>query len=76
MKRSETQAEPVRPKLTRRPRKVRPSTYWNKERPHLRYVVNFREAGERRRRYFESQSEAAKFAADKNDERRQFGTAG
>ena len=70
-----TKDDPLRPKLTRRPRKVRARTYRNKERPHLRFVVNYREAGERRRRYFETQAEAAQFAWDKNEERKNFGMA-
>ena len=76
MERNDTEANPLRPKLTRRPRKVRARPYRNPERPLLRYVVNYREAGERRRRYFEKEAEATTFAADKNDERRQFGTTG
>jgi integrase len=68
--------DPPRPTRSRRPRKIQARTYRNKERPHLRYVVNYYEAGERRRRYFEKEAEAAQFAADKNEERKQFGIAG
>ena len=39
-------------------------------------MVNFRESGQRKRHYFEKQAEAAQFAADKNEERRQFGIGG
>ena len=76
MKRNVTKTDPLRPKLSRRPRKVRVRPYRNHKRPHLKFVVNFRESGQRRRRYFESQAEAAQFAADRNEERKQFGIAG
>src|SRR5215467_9518023 len=76
MQRNETNTQSLRPKRTRRPRKVRAKPYRNPKRPHLRFVVNFRESDERRRRYFETQAEAAQFAADKNEELKQFGIAG
>lgn len=71
-----TKDEPLRPKLTRRPRKVRARPYRDPKRPNLKYVVNWRESGERRRRYFETQAEAAQFAWDRNEERKQHGLGG
>src|SRR5262245_39790617 len=76
MTKTTTKTEPLRPTFTRRHRKVQARTYRNPERPHLKFVVNWREAGERRRRYFEARAEAAQFAWDKNEERKRFGVAG
>src|SRR5438046_6166946 len=47
--------------------KVRP--YHNKQRPHLKFVVNFKRNGKRARSFFESKKVAQTFAQLKNNER-------
>jgi integrase len=47
--------------------KVRP--YHNKQRPHLKFVVNFKRNGKRARSFFESKKAAKTFAQLKNNER-------
>src|SRR5439155_7564305 len=47
--------------------KVRP--YHNKQRPHLKFVVNFKRNGRRARSFFESKKVAQTFAQLKNNER-------
>jgi integrase len=56
---------------TRRKVKVRP--YRDKARPNLKFVVGFREAGHRARKYFETKEAADAFASFKNAERKQHG---
>jgi integrase len=45
-----------------RKRKFRVRTYRDRNRPHLRFVVNYREDGKRRRSFFETKIEATTFA--------------
>src|SRR5215472_14974876 len=47
--------------------KVRP--YHNKQRPHLKFVVNFKRNGKRARSFFETKKAAQTFAQLKNNER-------
>jgi integrase len=56
-----------------RPRKIKVRKYGDSNRPHLKFVVNYREAGKRKRTFFETKEQAAAFAAFKNDERRRNG---
>jgi integrase len=56
-----------------RQRKVRIRKYSDRNRPHLKFVVNFREAGKRKRSFFETKEQAASFAAFKNDELKRNG---
>jgi integrase len=49
-------------------RKVKVRPYHNKQRPHLKYAVGFREAGKRSRKFFETREAAESFAAFKNHE--------
>jgi integrase len=56
-----------------RPRKIRVREYKSKKRPHLKFVVNYREAAKRKRTFFETKEQAASFAAFKNAELRQNG---
>src|SRR6516164_5568269 len=51
----------------RRP-KIRVREYSDSNRPHLRFVVNYREAGKRKRSFFETKAAADSFAAFKNAE--------
>jgi integrase len=51
-----------------RKRKIRAREYNSKERPHLEFVVNYREAGKRKRSFFETEAQAKSFAALKNAE--------
>ena len=51
-----------------RPRKIKVRPYHDTNRPHLRFVVNHREAGKRKRTFFETKEQAASFAAFKNAE--------
>jgi integrase len=51
-----------------RRRRIRIRKYTDSNRPHLRYVVNYREAGKRKRKFFEAKEPANSFAAFKNAE--------
>src|SRR5262249_58364036 len=51
-----------------RKRKIRVREYNSKKRPHLKFVVNYREAGKRKRSFFETEAQAKSFAALKNAE--------
>ena len=57
-----------------RQRKVRVNGYADANRPHLKFVVNYREAGKRKRRFFEAKEPAKTFAALKNIELQRNGT--
>ena len=57
-----------------RQRKIRVSSYSDSNRPHLKFVVNYREAGKRKRRFFEAKEQAKTFAALKNIELQRNGT--
>jgi integrase len=59
--------------VSRRRRKIKVRPYHDKTRPHLRYVVNYRELGKRKRTYFETKEAADSFAAFKNKELEQNG---
>jgi len=56
-----------------RQRKIRVRKYSDSNRPHLKFVVNYREAGKRKRSFFESKEQANSFAAFKNAELRRNG---
>lgn len=56
-----------------RPRKIKVRPYRDVNRPHLRFVVNHREAGKRKRTFFETKEQAVSFAAFKNDELKRNG---
>jgi integrase len=51
-----------------RPRKIRVRRYSDRKRPHLKFVVNYREAGKRKRKFFEAEAAAKAEAALKNAE--------
>lgn len=51
-----------------RPRKIKVRKYSDSNRPHLKFVVNYREAGNRKRTFFETEAQAKSFAAFKNAE--------
>lgn len=55
-------------------RKVKVRKYNNPQRPHLRFVVGFRQSGKRSQKFFETREQAASFASFKNKERSQNGT--
>jgi len=54
-------------------RKIRVRKYSDSNRPHLKFVVGYREAAKRRRMFFETKEQAAAFAAFKNDELKRNG---
>jgi integrase len=56
-----------------RQRKIRVRRY---KHPTLKFVVNYREAGKRKRSFFETKQQAESFAAFKNAELRKHGIAG
>jgi integrase len=56
-----------------RQRKIRVRRYTDSNRPHLKFVVNYREAGKRKRSFFETEAQAKSFAAFKNDELKRNG---
>jgi integrase len=58
---------------TMRRRKIRVRNYHDDQRPHLKFVVNYREAGKRKRKFFETKDAASSFATFKNDERQRNG---
>src|SRR5262245_215094 len=49
-------------------RKIKIRPYRNRQRPHLKYAVGFREGGRRARRFFETKEAAESFATFKNAE--------
>ena len=51
-----------------RQRKIRVRRYSDSNRPHLKFVVNYREAAKRKRTFFETKDAADSFAAFKNAE--------
>jgi len=51
-----------------RQRKIRVRRYSDSNRPHLKFVVNYREAGKRKRSFFETEVHAKSFALSKNIE--------
>jgi integrase len=50
--------------------------YDSSERPHLKFVVNYREVGKRKRKFFEAKEPASAFAAYKNAELKRNGVEG
>jgi len=56
-----------------RQRKIKVRKYSDGNRPHLKFVVGYREAGKRKRTFFETKEQAASFAAFKNDELKRNG---
>src|SRR5215472_9854209 len=56
-----------------RRRKIRVRRYSDNNRPHLKFVVNYREAGKRKRTFFETKDQADSFAAFKNAELKRNG---
>lgn len=51
-----------------RQRKIKVCRYTDNNRLHLKFVVNYREAGKRKRTFFETETQAKSFAAFKNAE--------
>ena len=47
-------------------RKIRQRKYRDSNRPHLKFVVNYREAGKRKRSFFETKEAAKAFADEQN----------
>ena len=58
-----------------RQRKIKVRKYSDSNRPHLKFVVNYREAGKRKRTFFETKEQAKSFAAFKNAEFKRNGIA-
>jgi len=58
--------------FTRR-RKIKVRPYRDPTHPNLKFVVGYREAGRRRRKFFETKEQAQSFAVFKNKEREQNG---
>src|SRR4029453_6909032 len=56
-----------------RTRKIKVRKYSDRNRPHLKFVVNYREAGKRKRSFFENKDAANSFAAYKNAELKRNG---
>jgi integrase len=56
-----------------RQRKIKVRKYSDSNRPHLKFVVNYREAGKRKRTFFETKEQAASFASFKNEELKRNG---
>jgi integrase len=54
-------------------RKIKVCEYRDDNRPHLKFVVNYREAGKRKRSFFETKEAAKSFATFKNRERHRNG---
>jgi len=65
----------TKPRRTNLPgqRKIKVRPYSDSNRPHLRFVVNYREAGNRKRSFFETKEAAKSFAAFKNAELKRNG---
>lgn len=59
-----------------RQRKIKVRKYRDSNRPHLKFVVNYREAGQRKRAFFEKKEEAESFAQSRNIELRNAGREG
>jgi integrase len=59
-----------------RQRKFRVKGYRDRNRPHFKFVVNYREAGKRKRKFFEAKEPAKSFAAFKNAELNRNGVEG
>jgi integrase len=59
-----------------RKRKINVRKYSDSNRPHFKFVVNYREAGKRKRKFFEAKEPANAFAAFKNAELRKYGVEG
>jgi integrase len=57
-------------------RRIKVRKYDDSNRPHLKFVVNYREARKRKRTFFESKEAANSFAAFKNAELRRNGIEG
>ncbi len=55
-------------------RKIKATQYDDDKRPHLKFVVNYREAGKRRRQFFQSKAQADAVAAKMNAELRTHGS--
>jgi integrase len=53
--------------------KIRVRKYSDSNRPHLKFVVNYREAGKRKRSFFENKAQAESFVAFKNAELKRNG---
>jgi len=51
-----------------RQRKIKVRKYSDRNRPHIKFVVNYREAGKRKRKFFEAKESGSAFAAFKNAE--------
>src|SRR5215470_17567338 len=56
-----------------RQRKIKVRRYSDSNRPHLKFVVNYREAGKRKRTFFGTKEQAESFAAFKNAELKRNG---
>jgi integrase len=56
-----------------RPRKIKVRHYTDSNRPHLKFVVNYREAGKRKRTFFETKEAANSFVVFKNAELKRNG---
>jgi integrase len=63
------------PKRTRT-HKIRPRAYHDRNRPHLKFVVRYRESGKPKRKFFESEAAAKSFAAWMNAEMKRNGIEG
>jgi len=59
-----------------RQRKIRVRRYTDSNRPHLQFVVNYRESGKRKRSFFENKAQADSFASFKNAELKRNGVEG
>ncbi|MEO7165926.1 MAG: hypothetical protein ABI016_02705, partial [Chthoniobacterales bacterium] len=59
-----------------RQRKITARKYSDRKRPHLKFVVNYREAGNRKRTFFETKEQATDFARLKNEELKRTGIEG
>jgi len=62
--------------MATRQRKIRVRKYSDSNRPHFKFVVNYREAGKRKRKFFEAKEPANAFAAFKNAELKKYGVEG
>src|SRR5436190_2912539 len=62
--------------MTMRTRKIKLRRYSDTNRPHLKFVVNYREAGKRKRSFFETKEQAESFVAFKNAELKRNGVEG
>jgi integrase len=59
-----------------RTQRIRVRRYRDSNRPALQFVVNYREAGKRKRKFFETKEQASAFAAFKNAELKRNGVEG